>query len=400
MNIKIDNSPIKKNSKKHNFKLYFILYSIIIIIFVYKSKQKKIIFKKEELNIKLNNISFDNKNLTMIDKVQDFLFINDNELLINDKKTFKKKDFPKISITISVYNGELFIKKAIRSIQNQNFQDIEIILVDDYSQDNSVSIIRELMKEDPRIILLQNKQNKGALYTKVRGILNSKGKYVMSLDVDDMYADKNAFSFLYKIAEKNDLDILGFGSIISTINITKNYGIYRYFSTQVLHQPNISSMMFFKKGEKVKRNFSVIWCYMFKTVFFKSIIIEEIEEKYLNRIMNVHDDILLLFILLRKAESFMCIKKVFHFYRRKTLSPSINLYIENKNQRAKKYNCLSYLYYLEFLLFKTDNNYIDKIIASSELNTWYLNNKKCNSNNNIINQGIYICIIKIFFFNE
>ena len=77
------------------------------------------------------------------------------------------------------------------------------------------------MEEDPRIVFLKNKKNKGALYTKTKGILHSKGKYVMTLDEDDLYASKDAFSILYEEAEKNNLDILGFSSIISNINITK-----------------------------------------------------------------------------------------------------------------------------------------------------------------------------------
>jgi glycosyltransferase involved in cell wall biosynthesis len=71
------------------------------------------------------------------------------------------------------------------------------------------------MKEDQRIIFLQNKVNKGALFTKTRGILIAKGKYVMTLDEDDLYASNDAFSILYDEAEKNDLDIVGFGSIIN-----------------------------------------------------------------------------------------------------------------------------------------------------------------------------------------
>ena len=64
-------------------------------------------------------------------------------------------------LVISVYNGVLFIMQFVHSIQNQNLTNIEIIIVDDSSTDNSVSIIKGLMKEDPRIMLLTNKENKG-----------------------------------------------------------------------------------------------------------------------------------------------------------------------------------------------------------------------------------------------
>ena len=170
-------------------------------------------------------------------------------------------------MVISVYNGEGYLKTALRSIQNQNFKDIEIILIDDYSSDQSIKLIRELMKEDPRIIFLKNKKNKGALYTKTRGILLSKGKYVLSLDEDDLYTSNDVFSSLYSEAEKNNLDILGFSSIINDINITnKKLSIYNYIETPILFQPQVSERMYkiSKKGEIIRLN-GVIWCFFIKT---------------------------------------------------------------------------------------------------------------------------------------
>ena len=64
------------------------------------------------------------------------------------------------------------------------------------------------MKSEPRIVLIENKKNKGALYTKTRGVLEAKGKYVMTLDVDDMYCQGDAFSTSYVEAEKTILIFL------------------------------------------------------------------------------------------------------------------------------------------------------------------------------------------------
>ena len=83
-------------------------------------------------------------------------------LLIN-KKFFSKVDNPKISIISPVHNREKYILIFLRSIQNQDFKDIEIIFVDDYSTDNSIKLIEEYKKEDKRIVLLKNKRNKGTL---------------------------------------------------------------------------------------------------------------------------------------------------------------------------------------------------------------------------------------------
>ena len=71
------------------------------------------------------------------------------------------------------------------------------------------------MIEIQRIRFFQNNQNRGALYTKAKGVLNTNGKYAMIIDIDDLYPREDAFDFvsLYKEAEKNNLDILGFAFI-------------------------------------------------------------------------------------------------------------------------------------------------------------------------------------------
>ena len=143
----------------------------------------------------LSNIHKFNKKRDDLHKIHKYILLNLNEKLINSSYIFPKVINPKISVIISVYNGKGYLKTAVRSIQNQDFKDIEIII-----------IIRELMKEDPRIVFLANTENKGALYTKTKGVLQAKGKYVMTLDVDDLYASEDAFSTLYNEAEKYDLD--------------------------------------------------------------------------------------------------------------------------------------------------------------------------------------------------
>ena len=89
------------------------------------------------------------------------------------------------------------------------------MMVDDGSKDNSVNLIKELMKTEPRIVLIENGENKGALYTKSKGILEAKGKYVISFDEDDMYTQRGALSTLYVVAEKNGLDIVGFIAVVA-----------------------------------------------------------------------------------------------------------------------------------------------------------------------------------------
>ena len=123
-----------------------------------------------------------------------FMNRNNNKIIIN----------PKISTIIPIYNSEKTIKPAIRSIQNQYMEDIEIILIDDNSNDTTFSIIQELSKEDKRIKIFRNKINKGTLYSRNIGVLNSKAKYIMNLDNDDLFLDVDIFDTVYKEAEINN----------------------------------------------------------------------------------------------------------------------------------------------------------------------------------------------------
>ncbi len=90
-----------------------------------------------------------------------------------------------ISIIIPSYNREHIILRAVKSILNQTYQNIELIIVDDCSTDKTTLLIREIMKKDSRVQLLVNEKNRGPNYTRNSGIRHSKGKYISLLDSDD-----------------------------------------------------------------------------------------------------------------------------------------------------------------------------------------------------------------------
>ena len=109
---------------------------------------------------------------------------------------------PKVTVIIPVYNCEKTILNSISSIQHQNFYNFEIILINDLSKDNSKQIIERIKKKDPRILLINNNNNKGTFYSRNIGVLAAKGKYIFSLDDDDMFSVENIFSRIYNEAEK------------------------------------------------------------------------------------------------------------------------------------------------------------------------------------------------------
>ena len=121
-------------------------------------------------------------------------------------KEFSKINEPKISIISAIYNREKFLTRFLKNLQYQNFKDIEIILVDDFSKDNSVNIIKQFQKRDKRVVLIRNRKNKGTFITRNVGILHSKGKYLNIPDPDDILS-KDILKTSYKIAKKFDYDI-------------------------------------------------------------------------------------------------------------------------------------------------------------------------------------------------
>ena len=325
-------------------------------------------------------------------------------ILFSKENFIPKNNNPKISIIIGTFNAEFYIKNAILSIQNQNFKDIEIIIVDDNSKDNTVPVIKELMKKDERIELYQNKENKGTLYNKARGVMSAKGKYVMILDQDDIYTQKDVFSTLYSYSEQNNLDIIGFASIFTNenkkkINIRKPNNIVHFFETPILHQPEISKRMFnFTEGGNPYRVNYVIWDYMYKTDLFKESI-KQIDDKYMNTKMICHEDFLLFFILTRKAKSLKYIKRLFYIniqWNDET-SDLIKFSRKEKSKMGFNYICLSYINYIEFILFNTNNTVTDKKIAMAEFDSWYFNNE-CKNNEFIKERGRNVS--RLFLENE
>ena len=238
-------------------------------------KQNNTIMEKVYLEIKGNITHKIEKDLDEEYKdMQEYIYMVTNGTLYKPNEIYYKSENPKISIVITVYNGEGFLETTLLSIQNQDFKDIEIIMIDDGSRDNNVNLIKKLMIKDPRIKLLQNEENRGMLYTKTKGVLNSKGKYVMLLDEDDIYVQKDAFLTLYLEAEENNLDIIGFAQTWSNIHLKKNKNkLGEYIETPIIIQPNVKKRMYdYGPNGEVKQTGGFIRNYFLKLRFLLKVL--------------------------------------------------------------------------------------------------------------------------------
>lgn len=395
---------------KNSFIIFLsILFLTLIIIFIllklnhessfsHNNNFKRIIPKLSKENITNNTVKKEIKEIMQnisnlpsykrkdiyeeIKDSQKYVNIAINGTLINPNKTFYKSDNPKISVIIAMFNAEGYIRNALLSIQNQDFNDIEIIIIDDFSKDNCTNIVKDMMGKDPRIVLYKNEENKGTLYSKTKGVLSSKGKYVIILDQDDMFVQTEAFSTMYDVLETYNLDILGFGSLFArTSDFSKDTGIFLYYGSSIIYQPELTRQMY--KGmesDKIIRVGDVIWSYIFKTeVFIKSI--KQIDNKIMDTKMTCHEDFLLFFLLTRNANSLKHMKRLFYAHIKWFGVNNTKILFTNqeKSINKKDLKCMSVLNYIEFLLMKTNDNVIDKRIASFELKNWF-DYENCDNN--------------------
>ena len=345
----------KTSIKNENIKIYYtsiiiffliVIISIIIILFkINSSKQENIINNIEfnntnlinktdivinETNIKYisnnasNNLSIENSTEiennkkiireTAIKNGLIFKNICEKGLIINNQ-TFIIKDDPKISVIVPVYNCESTIKRAIRSIQNQNMSEIEIIIINNFSSDKTKNIIEEMKQEDPRIKIINNFKNMGILYSRCIGVLESKGKYIITLDGDDIFLE-DIFNTIYEEGEKNNFDIISFKvfDFFSENSIKDNF--FTDKKQISIFQPELGIFQASDNG-KIYPNHANIWSKLIKSEVYKEAANKLGKERY-SYFINWNEDVIMFFVICQVAQSYKFIEKygMFHFFSR------------------------------------------------------------------------------------
>lgn len=128
----------------------------------------------------------------------------------------------KISVIIPVYNAECYLDECLQSVLDQTLDGVEIICINDGSTDGSLQILEKY--KNKRNVIVINQENKGAAYSRNKGIENASGEFVCFLDADDYYPEKDILYSLYFNAKANGVVICG-GSMSSLVdgNIVRNY---------------------------------------------------------------------------------------------------------------------------------------------------------------------------------
>ena len=116
----------------------------------------------------------------------------------------------KVSIIIPAYNASQYIEKCLKSIQEQTYTNIQIIIIDDVSTDNTVQIITEQQAKDNRINLLRLEKNSGSAVARQKGIEASTGELITFVDADDWYCDKKALEKIVEVYQNTQVDCIMF----------------------------------------------------------------------------------------------------------------------------------------------------------------------------------------------
>ena len=118
-----------------------------------------------------------------------------------------------ISVIVPVYNASEYVSQCIDSILIQSYQELEILLIDDGSTDNSLQICEAYCRRDPRVQLIQHVKNRGLVSARKTGLQASRGKYIGFVDADD-YIEPEMFKRLIYAIEKYDVDFVHSGFIM------------------------------------------------------------------------------------------------------------------------------------------------------------------------------------------
>ena len=332
------------------------------------------------LNNQINNNNTMNKNKKInfdFNKYKEyFQNAKEGKILYNENLVYSQN--PLISVVIPLYNDEKYINATLKSVQNQKMKDIEIILIDDFSTDNSAKYVEESQKKDPRIMLIKNKKNMGILYSRGIGVLKASGKYIFPLDDDDMIIIDDLFDYIYEEIEMGKYDIVEFSWIESSKYDLFEKNLYTkpfcvHSQDKEIYQPELRRR--FNRNENGKLHFPdrFLWGKIFsKELYIKSIKAfgEDLKQK-----ITAHEDTIMTFMLFKYGKSFKKIGKIGIIHFILPMTTTDNMYSNNKIEST----CTSFVNYIDILYKNIENTTMAKEDALHELTHWILQSK-CNYN--------------------
>ena len=241
----------------------------------------------------------------------DFYDLCLKENIISNESFHHKTEVPLVSVLIIAYNKKDVILKSIRSIQNQSLKNIEIIVVNDNSTDNSEEVFKQLLKEDERIRIFTHLKNMGVRRSRLDAFLYSNSEYVIHFDAGDFYADNYILEDVYYLANKYNLDSIRFGFRLTRAknHLTKNDRLYTFKKKdiKIVYGRRSYSVYGFRYG--------TIWNRLTKAnIFTKGLY--HLDEYILNAYKNIYDDRWWNTLANNESFSYLMINRIGYIYLR------------------------------------------------------------------------------------
>lgn len=225
----------------------------------------------------------------------------------------------KVSIIIPAYNVEREIEESIVSILEQTYYNLEIIIINDGSIDNTFSIIKRYAASDSRIKVI-NQNNSGQSVARNKGLNEATGKYIYFFDADDFLQKEAIFELVNKM-QQFDADMITFDA-----NVLKNKRIIPYIHHKKMRENTVYSRTSFLKH--TRWNNTPVWIYFYKKDFLINNNIS-----FLQNI--IYEDNLFYIDIVANASSIVYINRPFFLYKKRINSTMGNLH--NVNFKIKSF---------------------------------------------------------------
>lgn len=214
---------------------------------------------------------------------------------------------PLVSVVIPVYNVEKYIWRCLTSIQQQSLSDIEVIVVNDCTPDNTMAIVQELAREDKRIKVIDLERNEGPMIAREKGYMAATGDYITFCDGDDSMP-LNAIEILYAAAIESEADI------VSGDMMYKSCTDYESFWTNKLKYGN-------SKADVLKSLLRHELSHNLCGKLFKTPLLQKYEYKTFRNATN-GEDACLFYQVVRNMNKMILIQDVVYYYMQNIASSS------------------------------------------------------------------------------
>ena len=229
---------------------------------------------------------------------------------------------PLVSIIVPIYNTEEYLEECLDCLVNQTLQNIEIICINDATEDNSMEIVQKFAKNSNKIKIIENEVNKGLSATRNIGIGSVNGEYISFFDSDDII-EKTAFEKLYNEAKEHDQDV-----IVYNIKRFNDEGEEWFEILQ--KKSNISE---YAEKTDLLKNSELIYSTTSCNKFIKTDYLKRIDHKFIENIL--FEDIPFTTKLLLNTDSIGIYPDVIYYWRVRDKSiTQTNSNVKNLNDRV------------------------------------------------------------------